>query len=227
MGRLALICHGFGCNHGMTPTHRGIPVQLQRQSVAAGARPTDVERLEARTANGGGFSFLLVHGVTWIAAGVLSFVLPRDTAALVYLFQGFVAFPASLIVERVLGYRTLATRENSLVSLFVLVAVAQGLALPASIIVYNLDPRLVPVVFAATNGGHFLPYSWLHGTRAYIGLAVVAALGPFAVVVAADADAAFHTSGFIVGGALLATALWVRFASRARMASGTESGPGR
>ena len=226
MCRLALILQGFGCNHGTTSTARGIPLELQPRGAAAGARPTDVERLEARTANGGGFSFLLVHGTTWIAAGVLSFVLSRDTAALVYLFQGFVAFPASLIVERALGYQTLPTSENSLASLFVLVAIAQGLALPASIIVYNLDPRLVPVVFAATNGGHFLPYSWLHGTRAYIGLAIVAALGPFAVVVVADADAAFHVSGFIVGGALLATALWVRIASRARKRPGTEIAPG-
>jgi hypothetical protein len=183
-------------------------------ATAAGARPTDVERVEARTANGGGFSFLLIHGITWVGAGILSFVLPRDTAALVYLFQGLVAFPASLIVERVLGYRTLSTNENSLVSLFVLVAVAQGFALPASIIVFNLDPRLVPVAFAATNGGHFLPYSWLHGTRAYIGLAIVAALGPSAVLVTAGADAAFHASGFIAGGALLATAAWVRLLAR-------------
>jgi hypothetical protein len=189
---------------------------VQRQAATAGARPTNVERLEARTANGGGFSFLLVHGITWVAAGLLSFVLARDTAALVYVFQGFVAFPASLIAERALGYRTLPASENSLVSLFVLVAVAQGLALPASIIVYNLDPRLVPVVFAATNGGHFLPYSWLHGTKAYVGLAVVAALGPFAIVVAADADVAFHASGFIVGAALLATAFWVRLRTTGR-----------
>ena len=181
---------------------------------AAGARPTDVERLEARTANGGGFSFLLVHGITWVVAGLLSFALPRDTAALVYLFQGMVAFPASLLVERALGYRTLSSSENSLVSLFVLIAVAQGLALPASILVYNLEPRLVPVVFAATNGGHFLPYSWLHGTRAYIGLAVVAALGPFAAVVAAGTEVAFHASGFIAGAALLATAVWVRLSTR-------------
>ena len=119
-----------------------------------------------------------------------------------------------LLVERALGYRTLSSSENSLVSLFVLIAVAQGLALPASILVYNLEPRLVPVVFAATNGGHFLPYSWLHGTRAYIGLAVVAALGPFAAVVAAGTEVAFHASGFIAGAALLAAAAWVRVSTR-------------
>jgi len=54
----------------------------------------------------------------------------------------------------------------------------------------------------------------LPAARAYIGLAIVAALGPFAVVVTAGADAAFHASGFIAGGALLATAAWVRLLAR-------------
>ena len=145
---------------------------------APGARPTDVERQESLIANRGGFSFLFVHGWTWIAAAALSFVLPTKVGALVYLFQGFVAFPASLVLERQLGYRTLSTKENSLVSLFVLIAVAQGLALPASIVVYNLDPLYLPVVFAATNGGHFLAYSWLHRTRAYVFLALVHLVRP-------------------------------------------------
>lgn len=173
-------------------------------------RSTDVERDESLLANRGGFSFLLVHGLTWIAAAALTYVLPLKAAALVYLFQGFIAFPASLLLERVLGYRTLSTRDNSLVSLFVLIAVAQGLALPAAIVVLNLDPRYLPVVFAATNGGHFLPYSWLYRTRAYIVLAVVAAFGPFALLVSTGPAASFHFAGFLVGAALLTTAVVVR-----------------
>jgi uncharacterized membrane protein len=184
---------------------------------AAVARTTDIERDESLAANRGGFSFLVVHGLTWTAAAVLSFVLPLKAAALVYLFQGFIAFPASLVLERLLGYRTLSTKENSLVSLFVLIAVAQGLALPASIVVFSLDPRYLPIVFAATNGGHFLPYSWLHRTRAYVLLAVVAALGPFVLVVLVGADAAFHLSGFLVGAALLLAAAYVLGASGRRV----------
>jgi hypothetical protein len=175
-----------------------------------GQRSTDVERSESLLANRGGFSFLFVHGLTWVAAAILSFVLPVKLAALVYLFQGFVALPLSFGLERMLGYRTLSTRENSLVSLFVLIAVAQGLALPASIVVFTLDPLYVPVVFAATNGGHFLPYSWLYRTRAYVFLAVVAAFGPFLLLVVAGAESSFHLSGFLVGVALLITAGYVR-----------------
>jgi hypothetical protein len=184
----------------------------------AGARPTDVERNESLVANRGGFSFLFVHGWTWIAAAALSFVLPVRVAALVFLFQGLVAFPVSLLLERQLGYKTLSTRENSLVSLFVLIAVAQGLALPASIVVYNLNPLYVPVVFAATNGGHFLPYSWLHRTRAYLLLALVASFGPFAILVTGGAEASFHASGLLVGIVMVVSAWYVRGSAERRMA---------
>lgn len=185
---------------------------------SSAARTTDAERDESLTANRGGFSFLFVHGWTWIAAAALSFVLPTKAGALVYLFQGFIAFPASLLLERLLGYRTLSTRENSLVSLFVLIAVAQGLALPASIVVYNLDPLYLPVVFAATNGGHFLPYSWLHRTRTYVVLALVASFGPFALLVVGGPDVSFHASGLLVGVVMVISAWYVRRSAERRMA---------
>lgn len=181
------------------------------------ARGTDRERAECLAANRGGFSFLVVHGVTWAAAAALTVALPVKPAALIYLFQGIIAFPASLVLERLLGYRTLSTKDNSLVELFVLIAVSQGLALPASIVVYNLDPLYLPVVFAVTNGGHFLPYSWLYRTRAYIALAVVAAFGPFLLLVTVGSEATFHLAGFLVGAALLVTAFVVRAGAERRV----------
>jgi hypothetical protein len=176
---------------------------------AATIRTTEAERDEARFANRGGFAFLAVHGVTWLIAGASSYVLPVEQAALVYLFQGLVAFPLSLGLERLLGFRFIRTADNSIVELFVLIALTQGLALPASIVAFNLEPLTVPVVFAATNGGHFLPYAWLHRTRAYAVLAAVAAVGPFALLVVLDAEPAFHATGFLVGATMLATAAWV------------------
>lgn len=173
------------------------------------ARTIDEERDEARFANRGGVAFLLVHGVTWIVAAILTFVLPVEQAALIILFQGVVAFPASLMLERLLGFRFIAARDNEVVTLFVLIAMTQGLSLPASIVVLNLDPLYLPVVFAATNGGHFLPYMWLHRTRAYAVLAVACALGPFAVLLIAGAQTAFHVTGFLVGTVMLAVAAWI------------------
>ena len=116
------------------------------------------ERDEARTANRGGFSFLFVHGLTSLVAAVLTFVLPVGTAALIFMFQGLVAFPPSLLLERALGYR-MVSRENTLQPLFIQVASIQLLALPAVIVAYSLNPLYTPVAFAAVGGAHFLPYT--------------------------------------------------------------------
>jgi hypothetical protein len=112
------------------------------------------------------------------------------------------------------------------VSLFVLIAVAQGLALPASIVVYNLDPLYLPVVFAATNGGHFLPYSWLHRTSAYVFLALVASFGPFAILVIGGPEASFHASGFLVGAVMVISAWYVRGRAERRIAVEASSSVG-
>ncbi len=191
-------------------------MRLEVDPVTAGIemRTTAEERDESIAANRGGLSFLFVHGLTWILAGCLALVIAPKSAALIYLFQGLVAFPASLGVERALGFRTLSARDNSLVNLFVLIAVAQGLALPASIVAFNLDPLYVPVVFAATSGGHFLPYSWLYRTRAYITLGIVAALGPFALLVVLGPETTFWLAGLLVGTTLLATGAYLAWATR-------------
>ncbi len=192
-----------------------LPSPVERRSLPSVARTTAEERDESVAANRGGLSFVLVHGITWLVAGCLALVLAPTSAALVYLFQGLVAFPASLAVERLLGFRTLSSRDNSLVNLFVLIAVAQGLALPASIIVFNLDPLYVPIVFAATSSGHFLPYAWLYRTRAYILLGVVTGLGPFGLLLLLGAQPAFWLAGFLVGTALLASAAYLAWLTRA------------
>ncbi len=177
--------------------------------MTSSARTTDFERDEARTGNRGGFSFLFVHGVASIVAAVLTFVLPVGTAALLFMFQGVVAFPVSLALERALGYQMVG-RENTLQPLFIQVASIQLLALPAVIVAYGLDPLYTPVAFAAVGGAHFLPYTWLQRTPIYGALAVVVAVSPY-LLLGLGVLWVFHATGFIVGTALLtaSAAVWV------------------
>jgi hypothetical protein len=172
-------------------------------------RSTIEERDVARFANLGGFTFLIVHGVTFALAGLASFVLELETAALVYLFQGLVAFPLSLALERAQGFRLLG-KENSLTPLFIQVASIQIVALPAVIYVFDLDPRLVPAAFAAVAGAHFLPYVWLQHTRIYGALAVFMALVPWGLLLVLGRDAAFHATGPVAGAALIVAGVAVR-----------------
>lgn len=181
-------------------------------------RSTVQERDEARTANRGGVSFLCAHGVASLVAGALTFALPVETAALIFMFQGMVAFPASLLLERALGYRMVGG-DNSLQPLFIQVASIQLLALPAVIVVYSLEPLYTPVAFAAVGGAHFLPYTWLQRTRIYAVLAAVVAIAPYLLLLLGlGSETVYHATGFVIGSALLVAAVGVL---------ATVPGPGR
>jgi hypothetical protein len=135
---------------------------------------------EVSASSAGGAPFLIAYGVTFIITGILAYLLPEEPAALIALFQGGVALPAAFLLERRLRWGAMAP-DNPLKSLSAQLAVSQGLAIPALIIVYNLNPRAIPVVLAGLGGVHFLPYAWLHRTRLYAVLAVAVAIGSFAI----------------------------------------------
>ena len=170
---------------------------------AGGATNSDTsdERDEVRLNGRGGSAFLLAFGITWTLAGISTFFLPTDTAALVFLFQGAVGTPLSFVLEKLLGYPP-ASSENSLTPLLILVAMSQLLILPAAVVVYGLDPAGVPVVMAAIIGGHFLPYAWIHKSRLYIAMGLVVSGVPFALYVLL-VDVSFYLVGFAVGITLL------------------------
>jgi hypothetical protein len=185
----------------------------------AGGRTALQERDAARFSNLGGFTSLVVHGVAFMAATVASYVLEVEIAALVYLFVGIVAFPLSLVAERMQGFRMLGS-ENQLTPLFIQVASIQIVALPAVIYVYDFDPLIVPAALAAVAGAHFLPYTWLQGTPIYGALAVFTALAPWGLLIAFSRETAFHITGFVVGAGLVAAGLGVRLVvTRARAAA--------
>lgn len=150
----------------------------------------DLERAfdELSASSAGGAPFLIAYGLTFTLTGLLSFVLPLETAALVAMFQGGAALPLAFWLERRLGTRRMSP-DNPLNALSVQLAVSQTLGLPAIIIVFNLRPDLVPVILAGLGGVHFIPYAWLHRTRLYIGLGVAIALGAFALLVALPGNA--------------------------------------
>lgn len=143
---------------------------------------------EVSASSAGGAPFLIAYGGTLLITGILYFFLPLSTVALIAIFQGSVALPIAFWLERQLGWQT-RSADNPLQSLSVQMAMSQVLALPATIIAYILNPAVVPAVLAAVGGGHFLPYAWLHRTRAYAVLAVLVSLGAFALQLLLGASA--------------------------------------
>ena len=63
---------------------------------------------EVSASSAGGAPFLIAYGLTFIVSGMLSYVLPAETAALVVMFQGGVALPLAFWLERRLGWGRMA-----------------------------------------------------------------------------------------------------------------------
>lgn len=136
---------------------------------------------EVSASSAGGAPFLIAYGLTFIITGILAFYLPRETSALIAMFQGGAALPLAFWLESRMG-TTRMSNENPLKSLSAQMAMSQGLAIPFLIVVYNIDPGQIPVVMAGLGGVHFLPYAWLHRTNIYAILGFVVAFGAFALV---------------------------------------------
>jgi hypothetical protein len=151
-------------------------------------RDLDRALAEVSASSAGGAPFLIAFGLTFLITALASFFLPRPAAALMAMFQGGLALPAALWLERRLGWARMSA-DNPLHALSGQLAMSQNLALPAWIVVYSLNPGAIPVVMAATGAAHFLPYAWLHRTRAYMALAIALSLGAFGLQLALGASA--------------------------------------
>ncbi len=140
----------------------------------------DQARNDVSATSAGGAPFLICFGATLFVCGLLAFVLPRSTAALLVMFQGGVALPAALWLERRMTGRPMA-KDNPLRPLSVQLAMSQIVAFPIVIVAYSINPGAVPLAMACIAGGHFLPYAWLQRTNAYVVLAVAVSFGALAI----------------------------------------------
>jgi hypothetical protein len=168
---------------------------------------------EVSASSSGGAPFLIAYGATFLITAILSFFVPRPTAAIIAMFQGGVALPVAFWLERRLGSRRMSA-DNPLKPLSGLMAVSQALGLPLLIIAYSLNPRVIPVALAALGGVHFLPYAWLHRTRIYTILGIALSLGAFAIQVALGQNAFSFILLYVAAAYALAAPLVYRHAAR-------------
>jgi hypothetical protein len=172
----------------------------------------DALRRHAILASLAGCPFLLVFGLVWMVAGVLSYLVPRDVVPWIYVCIGMPAMFVAMAIERRVGY-VRAAADDPLVPLTLQVLFVQIVAFPAILLVWESSPQYVPVAFAAVVGAHFLPFQWIYRTSVYTVLGVVVAVGPFALAVIFGARA-MHYTGFFVGAVLLVGAQLVRAHAR-------------
>jgi hypothetical protein len=142
----------------------------------AGILDLDVARDDIAASSAGGAPFLICFGITIFASAIASFFVAREPAALIVMFQGNAALPAAFWLERRMAMRPM-TPGNPLASLSIHLAMSQIVAFPIVIATYSFAPGAVALAMASIAGGHFVPYAWLHRTRAYVVLGVVVSVG--------------------------------------------------
>lgn len=170
-------------------------------------------RDEVSASSAGGAPFLIAYGATFLITAILSFILPRETTALIAMFQGGVALPVAFWLERKMGSRRMSD-NNPLKELSMQMAFSQALGLPLLILVYSLNPGGIPLALASFGGVHFMPYAWLHRTQIYFRFAIIVAVGAFALQLLLKANSFSFILLYIAVVYLITTPLVYRHAAR-------------
>jgi hypothetical protein len=129
-------------------------------------RIADAQR-EMRIRYVGGFYGQLVSGLLWLLAALLAVRAGPRAAILTVVVGGFFIFPLTEMLLRMAGARSVLSKENSLSSLGLQVAltlpISMTLLVPVSL--YRLTwffPGLMILL-----GAHYLPFVFLYGMRMF------------------------------------------------------------
>ncbi len=114
-----------------------------------------------------GYPILVTGSAFFIVLAAISNALPQRTLGLVWIFGMMVIFPTGVMLGAVLRINVM-TRDNPLGTLGGLVAAVQAFFIPVFIVVYQFTPQYLPLTVGVLGGAHFLPYSWIYRSRAYI-----------------------------------------------------------
>jgi hypothetical protein len=110
----------------------------------------------------------------WLAVSWLTRQFPAPRAAL-QLLSHCLVFPVGVALTRAVG-GDLFTKSAGLTPLGLLLAALQAFFWPIIVLEHALSPEWTPWAMAILFGSHFLPYAWLHRSRAYVFLSASVAI---------------------------------------------------
>jgi hypothetical protein len=135
----------------------------------------DAERQRVSTVSQRGIGMPAAGLLFWIAVAWLTRRFPIPRAVLYSFFLTGLVFPVGVALTRAAG-GNLFSKSAGLTPLGLLLAALQAFFWPIIALVYVLSPAWTPWAMAILFGSHFLPYAWLHRSRAYAFLAASVAI---------------------------------------------------
>lgn len=138
----------------------------------------DRERDRMAVATKRGLGMPIAGLLFWLAFAALVATKPPATAALLAFFATGLVFPIGYAITRALGGDLFD--KSPLASVGLIFNFSQFAYWPVLIVVYRIDPTLVPFAMAVLFGSHFAGYGWLYRSHGYwtlgIGMPVLATL---------------------------------------------------
>jgi formate/nitrite transporter FocA (FNT family) len=135
----------------------------------------NAERRRVSTISQRGIGMPAAGLLFWLAVGWLTRQYPAPRAVFYSFFLTGLVFPVGVALTRVAG-GNLFSKSAGLTPLGILLAALQVFFWPIIVLVYALSPAWTPWAMAILFGSHFLPYAWLHRSRAYAFLSASVAI---------------------------------------------------
>ncbi len=111
---------------------------------------------------------LILSGILfWTIAGIFGSFLPEKMVLWVYIFGVGLVFPVGILLSLAMKIDIFA-KGNPLGALAGILGGMQILFAPIIIMLFFKEPSWVPFALGVLNGAHFLPYSWVYGSKTYI-----------------------------------------------------------
>ena len=126
----------------------------------------NAERRRVSTTSQRGIGMPAAGMLFWLGTAWLMRHFPIPQAVLYSFFLTGPVFPMGVLLTRLAG-GNLFTKSAGLTPLGLMLAALQLFFWPIIVLVYALSPAWTPWTMAVLFGSHFLPYAWLHRSRAY------------------------------------------------------------
>lgn len=140
----------------------------------------DAQR-EMRSVFVGGAIGQFVSGSIWLLSAVLATFVSAQAGLLSLFFGGMLIFPLTQLALKVSGRPAIVSKDNPVYELGRQVALVGPLGLPVIYMAIQADINWFYPAFLIVMGAHYLPFTFMYGTRLYLILAALMVVGGVAI----------------------------------------------
>ena len=141
----------------------------------------DAQR-EMRSVYVGGAIGQFVSGTIWLISAILLTFVGTEAGVLSLFFGGMFIFPLTQLALKLSGRSATPSKDNPLFELGRQVALVGPLCLPVIYLAIQANLNWFYPAFLIVIGAHYLPFTFMYGTRLYLILAALMVVGGVAIV---------------------------------------------